>query len=53
MLATESLRLVTKVVNKASKDDKKYIKFYDNYSKLAEIYQAYNQVNRYMEESYR
>ena len=53
MLATESLRLVTKVGAKSSKDDKKYIKFYDNYSKLAEIYQAYNQVNRYIEENYR
>jgi intraflagellar transport protein 122 len=38
MLATESLRLVTKVGSKASKDDKKYLKFFDQYSKLAEIY---------------
>lgn len=53
LLATESLQLVKSVGNKASKDDKKYLKNFDEYTRLAEIYQAYNLINRYIEESYR
>jgi intraflagellar transport protein 122 len=53
VLATESLSLVTKMGSKASKDDKKYLKSFEEYSKLAEIYQAYNLINKYIEESYR
>ena len=52
MLATESLSLVTTVGAKASKDDKKYLKSFEEYTKLAEIYQAYNLVSKYIEESY-
>ena len=53
MLATESLSLVAKVGGKMSKDDKKYHKSFEEYSKLSEIYQAYNLVNKYTEENYR
>lgn len=53
MLATESLQLVKNVGGKASKEDKKYLKNFDEFTKLAEIYQAYNLINRYVEEAYR
>jgi hypothetical protein len=51
-MASESLQLVQKIGAKASKEDKKYQKGFDEYTKLAEIYQAYNQVNKFVEESY-
>jgi hypothetical protein len=38
MLATESLQLVKNVGGKASKEDKKYLKNFDEFTKLAEIY---------------
>jgi intraflagellar transport protein 122 len=53
MLATESLSLVSKVGGKATKDDKKYLKAFEEYTKLAEIYQAYNNVSKFVEETYR
>lgn len=52
MLATESLSLVRQTGAKATKDDKKYLKSFDEYSKLAEIYQAYNHVSKFAEEKY-
>ena len=53
MLATESLQLVKNVGNKSTKEDKKYLKNFDEFTRLAEIHQAYNLINRYVEESYR
>ena len=53
MLATESLKLVQATDGNASKQDKQYFKSYEESLKLAEIYQAYNLVNRYIEENYR
>jgi hypothetical protein len=43
MLAAESLQLIKETSGKAgpSKQDKKYITNFDEYMKLAEIYQAY------------
>lgn len=54
MLATESLKLVQEVSEaKTKKDDANYMEKFTEYLKLAEIYQAYNLVSRYLEESYR
>ena len=53
LLATESLKLVQSSDANASKQDKKYWTNYEEYLKLAEIYQAYNLVNRFVEENYR
>jgi len=53
LLCTESLKLVQSNDANASKQDKKYLKQYEESLKLAEIYQAYALVNRYIEESYR
>jgi hypothetical protein len=43
MLAAESLQLINDVNGKTgpSKQDKKYIQNFEEYMKLAEIYQAY------------
>jgi hypothetical protein len=53
MLATESLKLVQDPERKNGKDDAKYMTNFTEYLRLAEIYQAYNLVSRYLEESYR
>jgi len=53
MLATESLKLVQDPERKTSKDDVKYMTNFTEYLRLAEIYQAYNLVSRYLEENYR
>jgi len=41
MLAAESLSLIKESGSKASKQDKKYLNNFEEYMKLAEIYQAY------------
>jgi len=38
---------------KGSKDDKKHFTNFNEYLKLAELYQAYHLVNRYIDDSYR
>lgn len=53
LLATESLKLVQSTNANASKNDKKYQKNYEEYLKLAEIYQAYNLVSKFVEDTYR
>lgn len=53
MLATESLKLIENPEGKMSKEDQKYLASYQEYQKLAEIYQAYNLVSKYLEDSYR
>lgn len=53
LLSTESLKLVQTLGNKASKDDKKHIANFNEYLGLAEIYQAYHLVNRYIDETSR
>ena len=53
ILATESLKLVKDPERLSNKDDSKYMEDYEEYLKLSEIYQAYNLVSRYLEESYR
>lgn len=53
MLAAESLKLVQDPEKLKNKDDGMYMDNYKEYLKLAEIYQAYNLVSRYLEESYR
>jgi hypothetical protein len=45
--------LVQDPERKTSKDDAKYMADFKEYLRLAEIYQAYNLVSRYLEESYR
>lgn len=52
MLAAESLRLVKEVGESASKEDKKFLACFEEYLKLSEIYQAYNLVHKFIEESY-
>jgi hypothetical protein len=54
MLAAESLQLIKEMSSKAgpSKQDKKYIANFDEYMKLAEIYQAYQMIHKFIEESY-
>ena len=54
MLAAESLQLINDVNGKTgpSKQDKKYIQNFEEYMKLAEIYQAYQQIHKFIEESY-
>jgi intraflagellar transport protein 122 len=53
MMAAESLRLVKETVpEKQSKDDKKYHDNFEEYTRLAQIYQAYHQVYRFIEVSY-
>lgn len=41
MLAAESLQLIEETDSKATKQDKKYLNHFEEYMKLAEIYQAY------------
>lgn len=53
MLATESLKLIQDPEQKTNKDDAKYMTSYSEYLRLAEIYQAYNLVSRYLEDSFR
>lgn len=53
MLATESLKLVQDPERLSNKEDGMYMENFKEYLKLAEIYQAYNLVSRYLEESYR
>jgi hypothetical protein len=52
MLAAESLRLVKDVGEKASAEDKKYLKSFKEYEKLSEIYQAYHYIHQFIDESY-
>ena len=54
MLAAESLQLIKEMNGKTgpSKQDKKYIQNFEEYMKLAEIYQAYQQIHKFIEESY-
>jgi intraflagellar transport protein 122 len=52
MLSAESLRLVKETGEKASKEDKKFLGSFEEYMKLAEIYQAYHLIHKFIEESY-
>jgi ABC-type Fe2+-enterobactin transport system substrate-binding protein len=54
MLAAESLQLIKEMGSKTgpNKQDKKYIANFDEYMKLAEIYQAYQMIHKFIEESY-
>ena len=52
MLSAESLRLVKKAPDQMSKDDKKFLQSFEEYMKLAEIYQAYHYIHKFIEESY-
>lgn len=51
LLSTESLRLVQSLGSKATKEDRKHIANFKEYLTYAEIYQAYNLVNRYIDEN--
>ena len=53
MLATESLKLTEKADTKDKNERLKYLENFEEYLKLSEIYQAYNLVNKYIEENYR
>lgn len=54
MLAAESLRIIKDANEKKDqKKAKKYFTDYEEYLKLAEIYQAYQLVHKFVEESYR
>ena len=52
MLSAESLRLVKASGDSSSKEDKKFNDSFTEYMKLAEIYQAYNLIHKFIEESY-
>ena len=52
MLAAESLQLIKDASPRASKQDKKYIQDFEEYMKLAEIYQSYQLIHKFIEESY-
>lgn len=52
MLSAESLNLVKSFDDQATVEDRKHFKNYEEYMKLAEIYQAYNLIHRFIEESY-
>ena len=52
MLSAESLRLVKETGEKASKDDRKFLAGFEEYMRLAEIYQAYNRIYNFIEEAY-
>jgi len=52
-MAAESLKLVKEtVLAKQSKDEKKYFANFDEFTKLAQIYQAYHLVHKFIEVSY-
>lgn len=51
LLATESLSLVKAMGSKASKEDRKHHMNFNEYLTNAEIYQAYNLINKYIDES--
>ena len=52
MLSAESLRLVKETGEKASKDDRKFLAGFEEYMRLAEIYQDYNLIYKFIEEAY-
>lgn len=52
MLSAESLNLVKDCGEGATKDDKKFLASFEEYMKLAEIYQAYHLIHKFIEESY-
>lgn len=52
MLSAESLRLVKKAPDQMTKEDKKFLQSFEEYMKLAEIYQAYHYIHKFIEESY-
>ena len=52
MLAAESLQLIKDPTPKGTKQDKKYLNHFDEYMRLAEIYQAYQLIHKFIEESY-
>jgi hypothetical protein len=52
MLAAESLQIVKKIGNSATKEDNTAYKNYHEYTKLSEVYQAYNLVYKFTEEQY-
>jgi intraflagellar transport protein 122 len=57
MLAAESLQLIKELGGKntastVSKQDKKYLQNFEEYMRLAEIYQAYQLIHKFIEESY-
>jgi len=52
LLSAESLRLVQSTDSKASKEDRKFTQSFTEYMKLSEIYQAYNLIYKFIEESY-
>lgn len=52
MLAAESLQMVKKLDGQSSKEDVMAFKNYGEYIKLSEVYQAYNLVYKFTEESY-
>lgn len=51
LLSTESLKLVQIIGGKASKEDKKHLTNFNEYLTMAEMYQAYHLVNRYIDDS--
>ena len=51
LLGSESLKLVKDAV-KPSREDMKYMRQYNEYIRMAEIYQAYHLVNRVIEDPY-
>jgi hypothetical protein len=52
MLSAESLQLVKESGNKQTKEDRKFNQSFEEYMKLSEIYQAYNLIHKFIEESY-
>ncbi len=52
LLSTEHLRLIKDFGPNGSREDKANIKSNDEYMKLSEIYQAYQYIHTFIEESY-
>jgi len=46
------MTLIKETGPKASKEDRKYFRDFEEYMRLAEIYQAYHLIHRFIEESY-
>ena len=53
LLSTESLRLVQSFDKKMTKEDRKHAHNFEEYMLLAEIYQAYNLIQKFVEDSHR
>lgn len=52
LLSAESLRLVKESGDKGSKEDRKFSASFEEYMRLSEIYQAYQLIHKFIEESY-